>query len=105
MKKESRIIEESYETMQGLHNAGFMNDDEINEIGAMYDSYTAPKYSAAMVKNLRKRMNLTQISLASILNTSASSVIQWESGAKKPGGPSCKLLHLLDKKGLEALQC
>ena len=30
-------------------------------------------------------------------------VQQWEQWAKKPGGPSCKLLHLLDRKGLSAL--
>jgi putative transcriptional regulator len=105
MKKRSRIIEETYETLQGLHSAGFMKDEAMRELNAMYDSYLAPKYSAEMVKSLRQRLNLTQVSLASILNTSASSVVQWESGAKKPGGPSCKLLHLLDKKGLGALQC
>ncbi|MDR2820502.1 MAG: hypothetical protein LBB60_08260 [Desulfovibrio sp.] len=27
MKRERRIIEESYETMQGLHGAGFVNDN------------------------------------------------------------------------------
>jgi putative transcriptional regulator len=104
MKKQSRIIEEAYETLQGLHSAGFMKDDEMHEVDAMYDSYLAPKYTAAMVKDLRQRLNLTQVTLASILNTSASSVIQWENGAKKPGGPSCKLLHLLDQKGLDALR-
>ena len=41
--------------------------------------------------------------LASLLNTSASSVRQWETGNKHPSGPSRKLLHLLDHKGLEVL--
>jgi putative transcriptional regulator len=105
MKKQSRIIEETYETLHELHSSGFIKDEEMREVDAMFDSYLAPKYSAEMVKTLRKRLNLTQFSLASILNTSTSSVIQWESGAKKPGGPSCKLLHLLDMKGLDALRC
>jgi putative transcriptional regulator len=105
MKKKSRIIEEMYESMQDLHELGFASDEEMRIADAKYDSYMAPKYTAEMVKSLRQRMNLTQATLASILNTSASSVVQWESGAKNPGGPSCKLLHLLDQKGLEALQC
>ena len=104
MKKQSRIIEEAYETIQGLHSSGFMKDEAMREVDAMYDSYLAPRYSAEMVKALRLRLNLTQVTLASILNTSASCVVQWESGAKKPGGPSCKLLHLLDQKGLDALR-
>jgi len=40
--------------------------------------------------------------LAGIINTSAATVRAWEAGTKKPGGPSCKLLELLDRKGLEA---
>jgi putative transcriptional regulator len=103
MKKKSRIIEEMHESMQDLHKLGLVNDGEMRAADARYDSYMAPKYSAEMVKSLRQRLNLTQVSLASILNTSASSVIQWENGTKNPGGPSCKLLHLLDKKGLDAL--
>jgi putative transcriptional regulator len=41
--------------------------------------------------------------LASVLNTSVSTVRQWEIGDKHPSGPSAKLLDLLDRKGLEAL--
>ena len=103
MKKKSRIIEEMYESMRDLHAAGVVGDQEMNELASIHASYTAPQYSADMVKDLRRKLNLTQVSLASVLNTSASSVQQWEQGAKKPGGPSCKLLHLLERKGLSAL--
>ena len=103
MKKKSRIIEEMYESMRGLHAAGVVCDQEMAEVASIYDSYKAPQYSADMVKALRRKLKLTQVSLASVLNTSASSVQQWEQGAKKPGGPSCKLLHLLERKGLSAL--
>ena len=103
MKKKSRIIEEVYESMRDLHAAGVVGDQEMDEVASIHDSYKAPQYSADMVKDLRQKLNLTQVSLASVLNTSASSVQQWEQGAKKPGGPSCKLLHLLERKGLSAL--
>jgi len=103
MKKKSRIIEEMYESMRDLHAVGVVSDQEMNEVASIHDSYRAPQYSADMVKELRQKLNLTQVSLASVLNTSTSSVQQWERGVKKPGGPSCKLMHLLSRKGISAL--
>jgi putative transcriptional regulator len=41
--------------------------------------------------------------LAAILNISLSTVQKWEIDEKHPRGPSLKLLHLLDKKGIEAI--
>ncbi len=41
--------------------------------------------------------------MASVLNTSVSTVRKWEQGDKQPSGPSLKLLDLLDRKGLEAV--
>ena len=35
--------------------------------------------------------------------TSLSTVRKWEVGDKKPGGPSLKLLNLIERKGLEAV--
>jgi len=46
---------------------------------------------------------VSQAALAAILNTSLSTVRQWEIGEKRPSGPSVKLLNLLDRKGLQAL--
>lgn len=37
---------------------------------------------------------------AIIINTSAATVRAWEAGTKNPGGPSCKLLEVLDRKGI-----
>ena len=52
---------------------------------------------------LRERLAVTQAELASVLNTSPSTVRKWETGEKRPSGPSLKLLDLLDRKGLEAV--
>jgi putative transcriptional regulator len=38
-----------------------------------------------------------------VLNTSVSTVQKWESGDKKPSGPSLKLLNLIERKGLETV--
>jgi putative transcriptional regulator len=62
-----------------------------------------PKYSGSKIRALRTRHKLSQAVLATVLNTSLSTVRQWEIGDKQPSGPSLKLLNLLDRKGLEVL--
>ncbi len=49
-------------------------------------------YDAAKVKALRERLHLSQAVLASVLNTSTSTVRKWEVGDKRPSGPSQNLL-------------
>jgi putative transcriptional regulator len=46
---------------------------------------------------------MSQAVFAAFLNTSVSTVQKWEIGEKKPGGPSLKLLNLIDKKGVDTL--
>ncbi len=62
-----------------------------------------PPYSCTRIRALRTRHELSQAVFASVLNTSLSTVRQWEIGDKHPSGPSLKLLHLMDKKGLDVL--
>lgn len=62
-----------------------------------------PGYDRRMIRELRDRYRISQAVLAVILNTSLSTVRQWEIGDKHPSGPSLKLLSILDRKGLDAL--
>jgi putative transcriptional regulator len=62
-----------------------------------------PEYDSTAIKAVRERFELSQAALASILNTSLSTVKAWEIGVKRPNGTSAKLLDVLDRKGLEAL--
>lgn len=55
------------------------------------------------MKALRERLQLSQAVLASVLNTSASTVRKWEVGDKRPSGPSQRLLDIIERKGLEAV--
>jgi putative transcriptional regulator len=102
-KYRNRIAEEVHEMAQGLHSIGAIDNAEMKEFDLRCFA-PAPKYNSEMVRELRSRLNITQIALASVLNTSPSTVQQWETGVKNPGGPSCKLLQLLDRKGIEVLQ-
>ena len=55
------------------------------------------------IKTLRENAHVSQAVFAAVFNTSVSTVQKWETGDKKPSGPSLKLLNLIERKGLEAL--
>lgn len=55
------------------------------------------------IKALREAHNVSQPVFARYLNTSVSTIQKWESGAKRPGGMSLKLLSVVQKHGLKVL--
>jgi putative transcriptional regulator len=89
---------------QDMRKAGAIDDYRMREYGALCLQQT-PAYTSDMIRELRERLKISQTAMARLLNASPSTVQKWKIGTKKTGGPSCKLLHLLDQKGLEALQC
>ena len=100
----SRILEAVHEGARDLFAGGSINAAEMK----LYDEAclampAIPSFSPAKIKALRERYEITQAKLAFILNTSLSTVRQWEIGAKRPSGPSRKLLDLLDRKGIQGL--
>lgn len=101
-KNASRILDTVHETAKDLHEAGFVSKRRMKEYDALC-LVPVPDYSSESIRALRERYRISQAVLASILNTSVSTVRQWEIGEKHPSGPSLKLLNLLDRKGLEAL--
>lgn len=96
------ILAAVHETARDLRSAGFIDKRRMREFDALCME-PIPEYSSKKIRALRARHNLSQAVLASVLNTSLSTVRQWEIGEKRPSGPSLKLLNLLDRKGLEAL--
>jgi putative transcriptional regulator len=101
-RPKSRILGAVHTTARDLHTAGFIDKRRMREYDALCLA-PIPAYSSKKIRALRARHRLSQAVLASILNTSLSTVRQWEIGHKRPSGPSLKLLSLLDRKGLEAL--
>ena len=101
-KARSRILGAVHHTARDLHAAGFIDKRRMREYDALCLA-AIPDYPKKRIRNLRKRYRLSQAVLAAVLNTSLSTVRQWEIGEKRPSGPSLKLLDLLDCKGLEAL--
>ncbi len=101
-KTNNRILDVVHETALDLHEAGFIDKRRMREYDALCLA-PVPDYTSEKIRALRERFKLSQAVLATILNTSLSTVRQWEIGEKHPSGPSLKLLDLLDRKGLEGL--
>ena len=55
------------------------------------------------IKKIREHNHVSQPVFACYLNTSASTVQKWETGAKRPSGMALKLLAVVQKHGLKAL--
>jgi len=98
----SRLFEAVHETAQDLHKLGFIDKRAMRAYDALCIQ-PVPDYTPEQIRTLRDRYRISQAALASILNTSLSTVQKWEIGEKHPGGPSLKLLSILDRKGIEAL--
>ena len=98
----SRILDAAHETASDLHKLGFIDKRKMQQYEALC-LQPIPDYDSNQIKDLRDRYRISQAVLAAVLNTSLSTVRQWEIGDKHPSGPSLKLLNILDRKGLDAL--
>jgi len=101
-KAKSRIFEAVHDTASDLHRLGFIDKRKMRKFDALCLD-PIPPYDSEKIRALRDHLQLSQSVLASVLNTSLSTVRKWEVGDKHPSGPSLKLLNLLDRKGLEAV--
>ncbi len=61
------------------------------------------KLAAKDIKRIREHVHVSQTVFARYLNTSESTVQKWETGQKRPSGMALKLLHVVEKHGLEVL--
>lgn len=101
-RKKSAILEAVHETATGLYNAGLMDKITLRE----FDSLCIPPVEPLaphQIKQIRESNRISQSVFASILNTSPSTIQKWEIGRKQPTGTALKLLHLVQKRGLDIL--
>ncbi|MEK6748279.1 MAG: DNA-binding transcriptional regulator [Pseudomonadota bacterium] len=101
-KTKSAILEAVHETAKGLHKSGVMDQVTMRE----FDRLCLPKIeplTPERIKRIRTRLHVSQAVFARLLNTSLSTVQKWEIDKKKPTGTALKLLHLIDKHGLEIM--
>jgi putative transcriptional regulator len=99
----SKIKKAMYETAKGLHKSGGLSVTTMREVEALCLP-PVKEYTARQIKQIRIKNKTSHAVFAIYLNTSPSTIQKWESGQKKPNGPSLKLLNLVDKKGLDVLR-
>jgi putative transcriptional regulator len=101
-KTKSPILEAVHETAKGLHKAGVMDQVTLRE----FDQLCLPPVEPLQpdqIKKIREAAHVSQAVFARLLNTSLSTVQKWEIGQKRPTGTALKLLHLVQKRGLEVV--
>jgi putative transcriptional regulator len=100
MKKS--ILEVVHESVEGLYDAGLVDATTMHEFNAMCLT-PVESLSPREIKSLRLREKVSQGVFALYLNTSVSTVQQWERGEKHPRGIALKMLNLIAKKGLQSI--
>lgn len=95
-------LEAIHDSASSLYDAGTIDATTMREFDAM--CLPAIKdLSPTQIKKIRLREKLSQAVFAKYLNTSASTIRQWEIGEKHPRGTSLKLLNLVCDKGIGVL--
>ncbi|MBY0488772.1 MAG: DNA-binding transcriptional regulator [Gemmatimonadaceae bacterium] len=98
----SDAFEAIHSAASDLYDAGLVSPQTMREFDA--SCLAPPPMSPAAIKRLRHKLGVSQPVFAAYLNTTPSTVMQWESGAKRPGGMGLRLLQIADKKGLAGLE-
>lgn len=101
-KTKSPILQAVHETVKGLHKAGVMDQITLREFERLCLPPVEP-LQPDEIKKIREASHVSQAVFARLLNTSLSTVQKWEIGQKKPTGTALKLLHLVQKRGLEVV--
>lgn len=91
-----------HETVLDLHEAGLIDKHTMRRFDQSCLTLVRT-FSAAEIRALREREQVSQTVFALYLNVSKNSVSQWERGDKRPAGPACKLLSIVAEKGLSAI--
>ncbi len=100
MKKS--ILEVVHESIEGLYDAGLVDATTMHEFDALCLT-PVENLSPREIKSLRLREKMSQGVFALYLNTSVSTIQQWEHGKKRPRGIALKMLNLIVKKGIHAI--
>ena len=101
-KPKSDAFDAIHSAAKGLHRVGALSKTTMREYDDLcLDSIMA--FDANQIKRIREHVHVSQPVFARYLNTSESTVQKWETGQKKPSGMALRLLHVVEKHGLEVL--
>jgi len=100
--KTNRLLDTAHEIASNLYSVGAIDKVTMRE----YDASClkpVPDLSPREIRMLRLKEKVSQSVFAKYLNTSASTIKQWEQGDKHPRGTSLKLLQIVKVNGLTIL--
>ena len=102
-KYRSDALRSAHVMVQGLHRIGLVDKKTMREFD---DSCltSIEDLSPRDIATIRKRAGVSQGVFARHLNVPTSLVSQWERGERHPTGAAVKLLSLVKRKGLEAIE-
>ena len=101
-KYRSDASEAIHSAVSGMYRAGTIDKATMREFDE--SCLAAPRpMEPERIRRIRTLQRVSQPVFARYLNTSASTVEKWESGAKKPSGMALKLLDIVEKHGLKVL--
>lgn len=98
----SKILAEIHQEVQELHQSGFVDDVTMRTFN-MLCLRPVKQYTAANIRALRERENVSQPVFALHLNVSKKAVQKWERGEAVPNSAAMKLLSLVEHNGLAIL--
>ncbi len=101
-KYKSEAFEAIHSSVAGMYRSGTIDKATMRHFDESCLAVPAT-IKPGQIKQLREKNRVSQPVFARYLNTSESTVKQWETGAKKPSGIALKLLAIVQKHGLEVL--
>ena len=107
-KKLSRLRRALLETADDMRDGGLMNEEVYQRITLRLVPESErlieiPVPSAAEIRAMREKANLSQAVFARRLNLTAGYISQLERGVKTPKGPALVLLNLIKKRGIDVI--
>jgi putative transcriptional regulator len=92
---------------EALHRLGALSDDEYAKITLREVSLDkierAGPPSPREIVAIREAARMSQAVFARLLDVSTGTLSKWERGELKPRGPASRLLHVVKRKGIEAI--
>jgi putative transcriptional regulator len=101
-KYRNRRLETLHKTAKALYDADALDKATMRDI-EVFCLTKVEVLSGEDIQALREREGISQAVLARHLNVGTKLVSDWERGAKRPSGPSLKLLALVRAKGLDTI--
>ncbi|RQR57810.1 helix-turn-helix domain-containing protein [Burkholderia sp. Bp9126] len=96
----SDASEAIHSAASGLYRAELIDKKTMREYDTLCVA-AAPHFAPDAIARIRKSVNVSQSVFALYLNTTTSTVRQWEQGDKKPSGIAARMLQIVEKHGLE----